>query len=231
MELQPVPYDSIEWRPGYAVIHRLLTKVEVAQLIGEVEAVRRNGDPCWLQLNSARTEGGEYLVIRSIDIRSDLIFQLGRNPVLIALAEKFARKRVTPLYVEFFDKPPRCGAATPLHQDHAFYNEHFPDELGITFWIALEDCDDSNGCMHVRPQSISQLYPHLRSNQLGFGFEMQDQDLQGLVPLPLGAGGAILFGSFTPHFCPPNLSDRSRMALAVSFRTSEFREDMSPWKE
>lgn len=221
--------DFLRSEPGYMVVPNLVLKNGIFTLIKEIRSISNLAKPGWLEQNSAQTIDGEYLVIRSIDTPSNLIFDCARHPTFVSLAEFFARKRVTPLYAEYFNKPPRSNLPSPLHQDHAFYNEHFPDELGVTFWIALEDCNPSNGCMHVRPQSERILHPHRKSQVPGFAYELENQDLKDLVAVPLKAGDVLLHGSFTPHYCPPNKSRRSRMALAISFRTSEYREQMSPW--
>ena len=57
------------------------------------------------------------------------------------------KKLLRALKGENFDKPPFCDISSPPHQDHAFYRENFSDELGITIWIALDNCMVDNGCL------------------------------------------------------------------------------------
>ncbi len=47
---------------------------------------------------------------------------------------------------QIFMKPPRFGSAKPYHQDNAYFLCEPADEL-ITAWIALDDVDESNGCL------------------------------------------------------------------------------------
>lgn len=221
-------WDRRGARRGFSVVKGLVSAAGAAQLRSEIRSLERTASTDWLQRNSARTRSGDALVIRSIDTPSDLLFRLGRAPELISVAEEFAAKRVTPLYSEYFNKPPGSQCKTPSHQDQAFYSEHFSDELGLTFWIALDDCTRRNGCMHVRPQRSNVIYPHKPSRTVGFRYEMVDQSTRGFVEIPLEAGDALLFGSYTPHYCPPNRTSLNRRAIAISFRTSDYREQQWP---
>lgn len=47
--------------------------------------------------------------------------------------------------LEYFDKPPQIGKATPPHQDGFFFCLK-PNEA-VTVWVALDDCDEENGCL------------------------------------------------------------------------------------
>ncbi|KAJ2394781.1 hypothetical protein GGI05_001881 [Coemansia sp. RSA 2603] len=48
-------------------------------------------------------------------------------------------------------KQPKIGGAVPLHQDSSFLFTRPPSACG--FWIALEDCTLTNGCLEVVPGS------------------------------------------------------------------------------
>jgi len=211
---------------GFAVEKKLLSISGIKMCRKEVQNLIKSTDSNWLSNHSATTSNNEHLVIRSIDTPSDLFFEIARDPILLSIAEKYAKKKVTPLYVEYFNKPKFCNDWTPPHQDHAFYQDHFDDELGITFWIALDDCDETNGCMHMKPTNGRILLKHKPANTLGFGKQLCDEKLQSYTSISLKSGDALIHGSFTPHYCPANKTARSRRAIAVSFRTSEYREQL-----
>merc|ERR550534_3270875 len=66
--------------------------------------------------------------------------------------------------VQWFSKPPGAKA-TPPHQD----GQYFMHGRGITFWLALDAVDESNGAMYYCPGTHKLgLLPHRRSNQIGF---------------------------------------------------------------
>lgn len=218
--------DRSTFHLGYSVIKNLASDELVNEVLSEVGRITNCGNHGWLSSNSARTERGEFIVIRSIDTPSDLFFQLGRDRVLCKIAEEIGQKKVTPMYSEFFSKPPESESGTPVHQDQAFYEKHFNDELGITFWVALDPCDKSNGGMCVRPTEHRILLPHEKSNALGFGYQMKDQSKCGFVEIALERGDALLHCAYTPHFCHPNSTAFPRRAVAITFRTSQYREEL-----
>ena len=47
--------------------------------------------------------------------------------------------------MQYFNKPPRIGAATPAHQD-GYYFMLDPNEA-VTMWLGLEPVDEENGCV------------------------------------------------------------------------------------
>ena len=210
---------------GYAVLRHLMTPEGVIACKQALTSLWASCGTEWISRNS-RPFSDDFIVVRSIDTPSDFFFELARTPVLFRIAEEFAGKRVTPLYVEYFNKPPGCRHPTPPHQDHVFYQSHFTDELGVTFWIALDDCDIQNGCMHLKPVADRTVFQHKASKRQGFAYEMLETDTSGFDPVPLNAGDAIVHGAFTPHYCPPNATRTHRRAIAISFRTSEFRQQV-----
>ena len=48
-------------------------------------------------------------------------------------------------------KSPRGQQAISWHQDFAYWPLSAP--MGITVWIALDDSDEDNGCVHVIPEN------------------------------------------------------------------------------
>ncbi len=218
--------DRSTFKLGYSIIRNLACAQLVNTICSEFDNIIEQSNPSWLESNSVKTEEGEYVVIKSIDTPSDLIFNLGRDSFLCTIAEEIGGKKTTPMYSEYFSKPPLSNCRTPVHQDQFFYKDHFTDELGITFWIALDDCDKSNGGLFVKPTENRVLLPHKRSDSLGFDYQMKDQSEDGFVEIKLKKGDALVHCAYTPHFCYPNTSKRLRRAIAITFRTSQYREEL-----
>ena len=62
------------------------------------------------------------------------------------LAEFVLNEPVRPVNMQFFNKPPGIGKATPPHQDGFFF--HLTPPKAVTGWLALEPVDDENGCIN-----------------------------------------------------------------------------------
>jgi len=155
-----------------------------------------------------------------------------RNPALDAAAE-IAEALLGAAPVRTFDmliyKPPGHPHETPWHQDMS-YLEMPVARAGtaipldtLQFWVALDDVDAENGCMHFLPgyQRRPMLEHRVASgdpNDDGRLLEIVDApkhlDLSKGVAAPLRAGGATVHGYGTPHYTPPNRSqDRPRRAF------------------
>jgi ectoine hydroxylase-related dioxygenase (phytanoyl-CoA dioxygenase family) len=125
-------------------------------------------------------------------------------------------------------KPPSHPHETPWHQDMAYCDTPFaaagtPIPLQkIQFWVALDDVDAENGCMHFVPGLHTQPLlahlvasgdPHDDRRLLALTDPESQLDLSQAVAAPLRAGGATMHAYGTPHYTSPNRSvDRPRRA-------------------
>lgn len=70
---------------------------------------------------------------------------------VVGIAETLLGEKVVPRDIQFFNKPPNIGSATPPHQD-GYYFCLVPNEAA-TVWIALDDIDSENGALHYWKRS------------------------------------------------------------------------------
>ncbi len=118
-------------------------------------------------------------------------------------------------------KPPRTGAATPWHQDAAYWD---PGSMhtAISVWVPLQEATLENGCMHFVPGSHRRdVLPHrpINNDPRIHGLELEPDILEdatrGAVACPLPPGGATFHGGYTLHYAPANRSDIPRRALIM----------------
>jgi phytanoyl-CoA hydroxylase len=117
-------------------------------------------------------------------------------------------------------KPPKIGREKPWHQDCAYFNVP-PDTPVVGTWIALDDVDLENGCMHVLDGG------HQEGPQNHFDrrdWQICDTDIEALhtlrhpvVAVPLKRGGCLFFKGLLPHGTPMNRSGRRRRALQYHY--------------
>lgn len=118
-------------------------------------------------------------------------------------------------------KPPRHPEETPWHQDMSYAVMPLAEagtEIRLStvqFWVALDDADVENGCMHFLPGYHKQpLMEHrvaggdpAKDDRLLALVDPENQvDLSRAVAAPLKAGGATMHSYGTPHYTPPNRS-------------------------
>ncbi|XP_019643460.1 PREDICTED: phytanoyl-CoA dioxygenase domain-containing protein 1-like [Branchiostoma belcheri] len=112
-------------------------------------------------------------------------------------------------------KPPKIGAVVTPHQDSTFlYTE--PMRL-VGFWIALEDCTTTNGCLWFIPKSHTDgITRRMVRNPEGSDpptiFRGEDRDFKDeeFIPGEVKKGTLVLIHGQVVHKSEANHSDKSR---------------------
>jgi phytanoyl-CoA hydroxylase len=113
-------------------------------------------------------------------------------------------------------KPPRQGAAFPLHQDYDYFPHRLDSMLAATLY--LDDSDRANGCFCVVPGSHRRGYiPHVHDGS--HHLPVDQFPLEAGTPVPMKAGDLLIFSYLTIHGSYPNTSDRWRRMLLFEFRS------------
>ena len=140
-----------------------------------------------------------------------------RNAVRVA--HQLLGDRVTFEGMHAIRKPPRHGAATPWHQDQAYWDPRF-EHFGITVWVPLQPVSSENGCMQFVPRSHELgVQPHELIAPESHGLRLKELDVvEDVVTCPLPAGGATIHFCRTLHHAGPNTTDEPRRALIMDFK-------------
>lgn len=134
-------------------------------------------------------------------------------------------------------KPAGAGAATPWHQDEAYWD---PSRLycSVSVWMPLQEATVENGCLWFLPGSHK--WPVVVHRSIGgdvrvHGLEIADQSvIKGAVPCPLPPGGVTIHLNRTAHYAGPNESHVPRRALILmgGLETRPYPEPRSfVWNE
>lgn len=115
-------------------------------------------------------------------------------------------------------KPAKDGAATPWHQDEAYWDPAFRHHA-LSIWIPLQPATLENGCMQFVPNSHHLgVQPHQLITPDSHGLELASLELvDEAVACPLPPGGATIHYSRTLHYAGPNTSTEPRRALIMAF--------------
>lgn len=118
-------------------------------------------------------------------------------------------------------KPPGHPHETPWHQDQSYVAMPVAPAglpmygLTLQFWVAMDDADEENGCMHFlaghhrEPMLEHRVVPGSTTDStrlLEIVGPEEQLDLGQAVPVPLAAGGCTFHNEGTPHYTPPNRS-------------------------
>lgn len=116
-------------------------------------------------------------------------------------------------------KPPGGGREKPWHQDNAYFDVR-PGAPVVGLWIALDETDAGNGCMHVIAGS-HRTGPLVHFNRRDFQLCDTDVRRDEVLAVPLHPGGCLVFDGLLHHGTPANLSSRRRWALQLHYAPAD----------
>jgi phytanoyl-CoA hydroxylase len=135
-----------------------------------------------------------------------------------------------PQTLEYFEKAPHRGTPTPPHQD-GYYFCLKPDSA-LTMWVAMDDCDEENGCLsYVRGSQHHGIIDHESSNVTGFsqGLAQDVRNRRDAMPMHVKSGDCLIHHCATIHFAGPNRSDRWRRSFGMVFYGQCAKRDDAAW--
>ncbi|MDB6092948.1 MAG: Phytanoyl-CoA dioxygenase [Verrucomicrobia bacterium] len=136
------------------------------------------------------------------------------------------------------NKPPHNEAATPWHQDEAYWDPA-KDYSSLSAWVALQPATTVNGCMFFVPGSHKfDIVAHrpIGGDPTTPGLEVEPGavDLKSAVACELPAGGATFHSGRTLHYTPPNKSEdfrRAYIAMGSAYERPRPVPRRYPWRE
>ena len=148
------------------------------------------------------------------------------DSLLLANASEIARQLFGPAARMSFGhailKPAGSGAATPWHQDGAYWNPEYDSDQQISIWVPLQDTPVEMGCMQFVPRSHLEhdiwQHQHINNDPRIHGLELHANQLhrvKNIAVCPLNAGGCTIHGGYTLHYTAPNNSTEPRRALII----------------
>jgi phytanoyl-CoA hydroxylase len=143
--------------------------------------------------------------------------RVSRAPILARLAATLSID--DPLLVQSMViwKPPGIGGEVVAHQDATFLVTDPPSVVG--FWLALEDADETNGCLLAIPGGhqgpLRQRFLESDGTLTMTTLDPAPFDTGQFVPLPARKGTVVVLHGLLPHASAANRSTRSRMAYTL----------------
>jgi ectoine hydroxylase-related dioxygenase (phytanoyl-CoA dioxygenase family) len=135
---------------------------------------------------------------------------MARGELPARVAELFGAPAV--LYKEKINFKMSGGGGFESHQDVQAGWDHYAN-IHITALVSIDAATVENGCLEVAAG-------HHRRGIIGESWKPMDgEDLDRVVfvPVPTEPGDVVFFDSFTPHRSEPNLTDRPRRVLYVTY--------------
>lgn len=232
----PLPSNLLNGfqRDGYVCVDPLVDQKTIDRLSSEIERFVREVVP---EMPSSRVyyeDKSDPSTLKQLQkmFEYDEFFRtLIESGPMRQIAETVLQDDVVPVNLQYFNKPAGVGKATPPHQDGYYF--HLTPCEAVTGWLALEEVDHENGCIHyVRGSHKEEEFrPHGQTGVLGFSQGITDfgteADRQGEVSFPGGPGTFLMHHAKTIHWAGANnSSNRSRRALGFIYYSANAREDV-----
>ena len=216
-------------RDGFTILRHYLSTDETTEVRDNIERFVRDvlpGLPNDKAYYEVKEDPGTMMRLQGMMDDDDYFKELFCDERFLGLAHHLldgARES----QMQWFNKPPRVGKATPPHQD-GFYFMLEPNEA-LTLWLAIDSADEENGCIRYVPGSHRRdMRPHRPSGVLGFSqgiTDYGDDDFAAEVPIVVEPGDLIAHHCLTIHRADPNPGDRHRAALGFHYHAQRAVED------
>jgi phytanoyl-CoA hydroxylase len=202
---------------GYVVVPGLFRPTEVAHYRDHFMTLRKHGSyPGDLVGSDPRPDDPLQRYPRMIHMHrwDDLSRQWLLEPRLNACLTALLGREPYAVQTMLYFKPPGARGQA-LHQDN-FYLRAQPGTC-MAAWLALDPCDEANGCMQVVPGSHT--WPLLCTSKADTRVSFTDVTVplpaqQPVQPVVMDAGDVLFFNGALIHGSYPNTSaDRFRRAL------------------
>lgn len=217
-------------RDGFVALRGFLSREQLEQVHGRMERYVRELVPLLASSKVMYEDKSRPETLKQMQdvYKHDPFFgRLAFGEQFLGLAELLLGGPVRFDNVQWFNKPPQIGSATPPHQD-GYYWMLKPNE-GLTMWLALDPVDEGNGCVRYVPGSHRRgVRPHQRTTTLGFSQGISgfgDADRAAEVAIHAQPGDLLVHHALTIHRADPNRSDRSRRAMGFTYFAWNVRED------
>lgn len=161
---------------------------------------------------------------------SDFFSKFIRNRTILDTVGSIIGNSIRVIDDQLFLKQARTGGVTHWHRD----SDYFGTLNLITFWLALDDADESNGCLMIIPGSHrdpgsktgitqSAAFPKVYSgdNPLEIHYSI-DSDAVTMTPIVLKKGEAVLIHKNVLHASFENTSERHRRSYVIEYFNSGY---------
>jgi ectoine hydroxylase-related dioxygenase (phytanoyl-CoA dioxygenase family) len=175
--------------------------------------------------NSAGRSDYEKVFVQKVNLWRDHegVRAFVHSPKLADIARRLAGASGVRLWHDhaLIKMPGADSRPSPWHQDLPYWPMN--EEGALSCWMALDDVDETNGCMSFIPKS------HLVGRLPGINlvtpqdiFAMIPEDKQDIIEkkpyvAQMKAGSCTFHNGLTFHYAPPNRTERPRRAMIVIY--------------
>lgn len=217
---------------GYVILPSFFARARIDAVLAEAESLRKRADlvdpknlRCRFMPDVRNSEQMVFEVFDPIIDLSPTCESMAHDRNLLAVLHSIYGEPASLFKDKLIYKPPGARGYG-IHQDWIAWPA-FPRSF-LTVLLALDQADAANGCTSV----FSGMHRNgcLASEDGEYHqFTRADMGDAPKVDLMLGPGDIAIFTGYTPHCSEPNLSDRDRPQLFLSYNALSDGGDLRGW--
>ncbi|MEO7960205.1 MAG: phytanoyl-CoA dioxygenase family protein, partial [Ginsengibacter sp.] len=212
---------------GYLQGIKMLSEDQVNLLRNELQNIadpKHKGNSLFYENNSNESTDPQTILFHALGawrVTPGLHDVLWNPAFLMAASQLLHDKPVRFWHDQVFYKPAKKGGVVAWHQDYSYWTRTKPMEH-ITCWVALDDANLQNGCIHYIPGSHKWGLlpkPVIAGELEGIKYFLnpaQKSKFDHPQPVPVKAGEAIFHHPLTLHGSGENKSDQPRRAFVIN---------------
>lgn len=203
-------------REGWVVLENLIDPETVATVTAELDAIEAEVDDLLKSLPDERmfiAESGAITFSPHAVKQSEAAKAVSRHPAIADVCHDLIGPDVRLYWDQIVYKKPEKPRVFPWHQDNGY--TYVEPQQYLTVWLSLTAATVESGCPWVVPGlHTSGTLTHEYVEPLGHRCFAAHPDA---IPAPVGAGGAVVFSSLTPHMTGPNTTDAVRKTYILQY--------------
>ena len=188
---------------------------EFDKIVDQLKKSNEDINARWGSKLTSDIEADDSLVIHTHNVQnySSLMLEMIQNKEFLDVVEKIIGPDIVLHHTKLFEKPPKNGAAFPLHQDWSYFPTY--NNSMIAAVIHLSDSNEEMGCVRVIPGS------HNRGkveNSDGHKYNSKihgKYNLDAATPIIASLGDVVFFHCCSLHGSMANNSSKSRKTILV----------------
>lgn len=200
---------------GFFILEDAFDAETIAGLIAELDPIEAEFEAYLRQQRDGRlyiARADEITFAAHIVKRSPAARAFSRHQIFQDVCHDLIGPDVRLYWDQLVYKKPGNPSPFPWHQDNGY--AYVEPQHYLTFWVALTEATDANGCPLVLPGRHREgTFAH-RLTDLGY---VCAEDVDGAVAAPVKPGGVVVFSSLTPHATGPNVSGSVRKAYILQY--------------
>lgn len=178
----------------------------------------------------AMNDGRDSYAINGYHTRCQGIYDMATYPAILDLVQDIVGPDIICWGTHFFCKLPHDPKSVPWHQDASYWP--LTPARTVTVWLAIDDADVENACMHVIPGTHrnGQMPWENTTDPAVLNQKIMNIEQYGKpIPFELKAGQISLHADMIAHGSAPNTSDRRRCGLTIRYCPPSVRTINSGW--